>query len=116
MNSNDEFLLALSQIQVIVEEPIEYRLHYNSEGEITMCSIQNHPKDTLYVVVSKHEYDNYFRYTVVNNKLKMIDINTGYRVQLKKSDVGYKVVKNHAGLLLEPAEAYEDTEYYDGTN
>ena len=116
MNTTDEFLLALSQLQPIVEEPIEYRIHYNDNGDITMCTMQNHPRDTTYIVVTKHEYENYFRYTIVDNKLKLVDTNTGYRVQLKKSSSGYKVVKDHAGLILEPAESYANTEYYDGTN
>ena len=55
MNTTDEFLLALSQLQPIVEEPIEYRIHYNDNGDITMCTMQNHPRDTTYIVVTKHE-------------------------------------------------------------
>jgi hypothetical protein len=76
----------------------------------------NHPLDENYIVVTKEEYDNYFRYTVVEGKLKKIDTNPGYRVQLKKSTTGYPVVKNHAGLIVEVGEPYEDTEYYDTNN
>ena len=116
MNANDEFLKAFSMLEHIVEEPIEYRIHYNEHGDITQCSMQRHPIDTVYIVVSKYEYEHYYQYTIVNNKLKIIDRDPGYRVQLKKSSSGYKVVKNHAGLILEPDEAYTDTEHYDGTN
>ena len=73
MNSNDEFLLALQSLQPVVEEPIEYRIHYNADGDITMCTVRDHPTDTQYIIVTQHEYDNYFRYTVVDNKLKLID-------------------------------------------
>jgi len=116
MNTNDEFLLAISQIQPIAAEAIEYRIHYDADGRITMCSMQQHPVSEQYLVVSKQEYDNYFKYIVVNNKLKLIDNNPGYHVQLKKSDIGFKVVKDHAGLIVEPNEAYSNTEYYDRTN
>jgi hypothetical protein len=116
MNSNDEFLKALIGLETIIQEHIEYRIHYNEHGDITMCTMQDHPTDTTYLVATKDEYDNYFRYTVVNNKLKLIDIEPKYRVQLKKSDSGYQVVKNHAGVLVEPDEAYANTEYYDTVN
>jgi hypothetical protein len=116
VNSLDELIKALSQIEETAVEAIEYRIHYDDCGNITMCTMQQHPDNSQYLVVSQHEYDNYFRYYVVDNQLKKIDIPTGDRVQLKKSDSGYRVVKNHAGLLLEPAETYTDIEYYDTTN
>jgi hypothetical protein len=81
-----------------------------------MCSTRNHPTDTQYIIATQYEYDNYFRYTVVDNKLKLIDTGPKYRVQLKKSTTGYQVVKNHAGLVLEPNETFSETEYYDTAN
>lgn len=113
MNSLSEFEKALAMLTPIVEEVKEYRLHYNELGTITMCSMQNHPQDTTYIVVSRDEYDNYFRYTIVDNKLKKIDNNPGYRVQLVSSAVGYATVKKHAGLIIESTDNYQDIEYYD---
>ena len=47
MFTDEEFLKALSEFPVIVEEPREYRLHYDDvSGGIYMCTQQNHPKDT----------------------------------------------------------------------
>jgi hypothetical protein len=116
MNSLDELIKAFNLIEEIVVEPIEYRIHYDGAGNITMCSMQQHPSNTKYIVVTKEEYDNYYQYTVVDAKLKKIDRNPGSSVQLIKSDSGYQVVKNHAGIVLEPSEIYADTEYYDRTN
>jgi hypothetical protein len=116
MNSLDELIRAFSLIDEIVVEPVEYRIHYDSAGNITMCTMQDHPTETNYIVVSKEEYDNYYQYTVVDAKLKKIDRNPGSSVQLTKSDSGYQVVKNHAGIVLEPGEIYTETEYYDRTN
>jgi uncharacterized protein YpuA (DUF1002 family) len=116
MNSLDELIRAFSLIEEIVEEPIEYRIHYDTAGNITMCTMQDHPDDTQYIVVSKDEYDSYFRYYVVDSKLKKIDIPSSNSIQLTKSDSGYQVVKNHAGLIVEAGETYEDIEYYDTTN
>lgn len=113
MSWGDDFAAVIAALPQIIEEPIEYRIHYNDIGEIYLCTMQQHPTDTQYIVATQYEYDNYFRYTVVNNKLKLIDTGLNYRVQLKKSNSGYLVVKNHAGLVLEPGEAYENTEYYD---
>jgi hypothetical protein len=116
VNSLDELIKALSLIEEPIVEPIEYRIHYDDSGNITMCSMQQHPNSSQYLVVDKYEYDNYFRYYVVDNQLKKIDLPTSNRVQLKRSDTGYQVVKNHAGLLLEPDETFSETEYYDTTN
>jgi hypothetical protein len=112
----DEFLKALTMLKPIEVEPLEYRLHYDSDGNITMCSMQAHPENTNYVVVDKKTYDTYYHYVIVDGKPKLIDRMPKYRVQLKKSNSGYQVVNNHAGLILEPGEAYADTEYYDRTN
>jgi hypothetical protein len=77
-----------------------------------MCTQQSHPENTQYLVVTADEYHEYFRYYIVDGKLKKIDTNPGYRVQLKSSDQGYCVVRNHAGILLEN-EDYRDVEYYE---
>ena len=116
MNSEDEFLKAWSMIKETPAQIIEYRIHYNDQGDITMCSMVDHPDSEQYIIVNKKEYDEYYKYNVVKNKLKLIDHNPGYYVQLKKSDSGYKVVKNHSGLLIEPVESFDDIEYYASTN
>ena len=112
MNTTDEFLKAIMAIPLTIEEPIEYRFHYNQNGDIYMCTIRNHPADTNYLVVSEKEYYNYSEYQIVDGKLKMVDKTPRYHVQLKRSSQGYRVVKNHAGIILEN-ETYNDVEYYD---
>ena len=114
MFTDEEFLKALSEFPRIVEEPREYRLHYDdATGGIYMCTQQNHPKDTKYLVVDERTYLEYYKYQVVKGQLKIIDIDLGYRVQLAKSNSGYQVVKHHAGIILESGEIYRETEYYD---
>jgi hypothetical protein len=111
-----EFLEAMQKFEVIIEEPREYRLHYDDiTGGIYLCTMQNHPKDTKYLIVDERTYLEYYKYQVVNGQLKIIDIDPGYRVQLTSSDRGYRVVKDHAGIILEN-ETYKDIEYYDNTN
>jgi hypothetical protein len=106
-----EFLNALYSLTPLIEEPIEYRLHYDDTGGITMCSKQKHPENTQYLIVNELEYENYFRYYVKDGKLKKIDVDPGYRVQLKSSNQGYCVVKNHASIILENEQCAEIEHY-----
>lgn len=100
----------------VVPPVVEYRLHYNDSGEIYLCSMVDHPDTPQYLVVTRDEYDNYFRYTVVNGQLTKIDNDPGYRVQLTKSKSGYPTVAGHASLIIEPTEEYSNIEYYDRNN
>jgi hypothetical protein len=109
---SDELAKAFAMMKPIVEEVKEYRIHYDELGRIIMCTMTNHPADTTYIVVSRDEYDNYFRYTIKDGKLKKIDNNTNIRVQLVSNTKGYAVVKKHAGLILEPTDTYNEIEYY----
>ena len=113
MNTTDEFIKAIQAIEFIPDLKIEYRFYYDETGRITACSQINHQEHGEYVVVTECEYRQYYRYYIENGKLKMIDINTGYRVQLKSSTQGHRVVKNHAGIILASDEEYENVEYYD---
>jgi hypothetical protein len=103
-----------SLIKPIPQIELEYRIYYDEEGNITSCSMQNHLEGN-YIVVTRDEYDRYFQYRVINDKLLKIDSDAGYRVQLIKSTRGLKVVRGHAGLLIED-EDYTDIEYYARTN
>ena len=118
MSWEEEFNQALASFGVIVPEPIEYRVHYDDTGKITMCTMQQHPENTKYLVVEKDVYDNASRYYVnlERNRLEKIALDLGISVKLKKSDQGYAVVKNHAGLILEKNEKYPTIEYYDTVN
>jgi hypothetical protein len=113
MSTELEFIEALKNLSPLVEEPKDYRLHYDETGTIIMCSMQKHPENTQYIVVNKEIYDNYFRYYVQDSKLKLIDNDMGFRVQLKSSTQGYRVVKDHAGIILDDCEEYHDVGYYE---
>jgi hypothetical protein len=118
MSWEEELEQALKSFGAIVPDPIEYRIHYDEFGKITMCSMQNHPINTNYLVVDEKTYSDYAKYrvNVVKKQLEKVAINPGISVQLKRSDQGYCVVKNHAGLILEQDETHEDVEYYAANN
>jgi|TARA_B110000858_G_C17456681_1_gene316610 hypothetical protein len=111
-----------------LRDSTEFRIYYDALGNIIICCENNHentlreagidPAEYKYLVVSSYEYGDKWKYRVVNNKLKLIDINTGYSVQLKKGNslcYSYKTVKSHAGILIEN-EDYKDIDYYDITD
>lgn len=118
MSWQEEFEQALKSFGEIIPEPIEYRIHYDDAGNITQCTMQQHPNTTDYLVVDQETYNNYAKYrvNVIKKQLEKIAIDPGLSVKLKKSDSGYAVVKNHAGLIIESSEQFKDIEYYDTNN
>ena len=119
MSWEEEFDAAMAALGgTIVPEPIEYRLHYDDSGKITMCSQQNHPVSKQYLIVDKELYESYSQYIVDVEKkqLKKVVFDPGVSVQLKRSSQGYAVVKQHAGLILEEGETWPDMEYYESNN
>ena len=114
-NTESEFLKAIAAIQPLYIEPLEYRLYYDANGSITSCSMQSHaPGD--YVVVDKDTYDTYYHYKIVKGKAVKIERNVEYKVRLQKSNIGFRVVKNNAGILIEDDEQYDNIEYYEQRN
>lgn len=114
MSIESDFFEEVNRLLVVTPDPvIEYRLHYNEHGDIVMCSMQQHPESDNYIVTDKETYEMYFRYRVVKGKLELIKHDHGLMASLVKSTKGFKVVRNHAALLLESNETYNDTEYYD---
>jgi len=114
--SPEELKAYWAEVKPEISTQLEYRLHYNDDGDITMCSMQQHPESTQYIVVTKEEYDNYFRYCVVKGQLVKIEHNSKYRVRLKKSTKGFRTVAGHAGLVIEADEVYNNVEYYEPNN
>jgi len=115
MFTEEEFLKALASFGEIIPDPIEYRFHYDNLGNITMCSMQNHPASEQYLVVDQKTYENYthYRINVEKKRLEKVVFDPRISVKLKKSVSGYAVVKTHAGLIIEPDENYKNVEYYD---
>lgn len=104
------------QLVHTVPEELEYRVHYNAAGDIYMCTMQQHPNDTEYLVVTKEQYDTYFKYHVIKGQLKKIDTDARYCVQLQRSTSGYAVAQGHASLIIEAGDDYPHIEYYARTN
>ena len=112
----EELMKAEPLIYNLPDPIIEYRIYYDNQGNIIECSMQNHREGNDYIVVNKNEYDNYFRYTIKDKKLVLIEIDRKYNKPMKKTDQGFVTVKNHAGLLLEANETYNDIDNYARTD
>lgn len=105
-----------SLLNPTTETQVEYRLYYDINGDIILCSMHEHPEFGDYIVVDKTIYDNYFQYRIVDNRLIKMSQLAEYHARLKKSSKGFTVVKNHASILVEPDEKYTDIEYYEPRN
>jgi hypothetical protein len=92
----------------------EYRIYYDEEGNIIACAMVQHPEGDNYIVVSRDEYENYFRYFVRNGKLVLISSikQDDYSSLIVKSDSGIRVVEGHSNLVLDDEEEYLKVEYY----
>ena len=117
---NEEFWNQVQQLLVEqTPEPIEYRLHYDQLGQIYMCSMQQHPADTDYLVVDKNIYERYFDFIVKSGKLTEIERDAGYRRMLNPADQNgkFKVLRGHAGIIIEDENTDNiELEYYEYRN
>jgi hypothetical protein len=117
-SAEEEFLLAFANITP-VEIVEEYRAYYDSVGKVTFYMANNFiDTDLKWINISQEEYQaqDYQWMWVVDDKLIKRLPTYDHYFPLTRSDKGVKVVKYHAGLVLEPGETYENTEYYDKRN
>ena len=114
MNELEKFL---AEVATLVDAPKEivkeYRVYYNDTGDIVGQSMTEPHLEGTYIVVTEEEYNNIHKYTKVkDSELKLKLFNPGYKRQLIQGEPGFRVVKNHAGILLEQDENYDNTEQY----
>lgn len=114
MNELEKFL---AEVAALVDAPkeivVEYRVFYDDTGEIVGQSMTEPHLEGTYIVVTEEEYNNIHKYTKVKDgELKLKVLNAGYKRQLIPGRQPFVVVKNHAGILLEQDETYDDTEQY----
>lgn len=112
-----EFLKAIESWQppAIVEE---YRAYYDNEGQVTGFAGSGFPIEGNWIPISRETYlaHNWQNLKVKDGKLIHVEPTYNHIFALTISDKGFKVVKNHAGIILEPAEEYSTVEYYERRN
>ena len=113
-NAEEELLKAFSNI-IPVEINEEYRAYYDDENKVRFYMANKFDiDDTKWINISKEEYiaQDYQWMWVENNKLVKKLPSYKYEFPLTRSNNGNRVVKNHAGILLEANEEYPEIEYY----
>ena len=114
MNEFEKFLAEVTALVDTPEEIVtEYRVFYDDKGEIIGQSMTDPHLNGSYIVVTEEEYNNIHKYAKVKDgELKIKVFSLGYKRQLIQGETGFTVVKNHAGILLEQDETYDNTEQY----
>lgn len=115
---NESYLELLKALAEVVDRPIpvyEKRVYYD-EFENILGAVPHppYPESENYIVVSEEEFKNLNSYMIRDKKLILIPPPSNQiKVVYKKNNHGYRVVKNHAALLLEENESYPEVEHYD---
>lgn len=112
-----EFLKAIESWEPprIVEE---YRAYYDDEGWVTGFAGSGFPDGDNWIHIPRETYitHNWQHLKVKDGKLTRVEPTYDHVFALTLSDKGYKVVKNHAGILLESGEDHPNVEYYERRN
>lgn len=123
MNAEQELFKALMEAYqehlVYNPEIPEYRWYYDTNGDIKMCSMINHPDTVLpYIVVEQEIYLDYHQYYIRDGVAELIVHNVDLKRKLKKSKTGIPTIPGHAALVIEKQELenFKDIEYYDYTS
>lgn len=113
--AEEEFLKAMREYIPPMVKPDEYRAYYDENGWIIFFAANQFPPEGNWINIDKDLYitHNWTNLKVIDNAIKKVEIDTSFRVQLIKSDHGFRTVQNHAGLILEEDEEYSDVDYYD---
>jgi hypothetical protein len=117
MDANEEFLKAFESIKPN-EYKEEYRAYYDDDGWILFFTGSGFPEGDNWVNIERELYitGDWQYLKLVDGKIVKILPNYNHYFPLTKSTKGAKVVKNHAGIILDPSEEYTDIEYYDKSN
>ena len=113
-----EFLKGLMSVEPIkVKE--EYRAYYDDTGKIIYTMANSFPENNdKWVPITKTEYQKLECQWlwIENGKIIERKPNYNYIFSLRPSTKGVKIVKDHAGIVIESGEEYIDVAYYDKRN
>ena len=117
-SSEEEFIKAINSFKpVVVKE--EYRAYYDDDNKITYLMANQFPDDNNnWVEISRSQYQTLECQWLWIEKGQIVELKPTYKhhFSLTTSTKGVKIVKNHAGIVVEPAEEYTDVGYYDKRN
>lgn len=117
INGEQEFLQAMENIVPMTFKE-EFRAYYDDTDKILYLLANVFPDNNNWIEITKLQYQTLECQWLWVEKGKIIKKTPTYEHHfgLTKSVKGYKIVKNHAGIILEEGDEYLDIEYYDKRN
>ena len=113
-----EFLKGLMSVEpIIVKE--EYRAYYDESDKIIYTVANNFPEnEDKWISITKLEYQTLECQWLWIEKGQIVERKPTYNYyfSLTPSTKGVKIVKNHAGIVIEQGEEHADIGYYDKRN
>ena len=113
-----EFLKAMESFgSIIVKE--EYRIYHDDDGKVLYVSAHKFPDDNNnWVEISRSQYQTLECQWLWIEKGQIVERKPTYNhyFSLTTGTKGVKIVKNHAGIVVESGEEYPDVWYYDKIN
>lgn len=113
-----EFYKGLISVELIVVEE-EYRAYYDDTDKILYTAANKFPENNdNWIPITKTEYQTLECQWLWRENDKIVERkpNYNYYFSLRSSTKGVKIVKDHAGIVVETGEDYEDIAYYDKRN
>jgi hypothetical protein len=113
--TEEEFIKALLSIETIIVKE-EYRIYYADDNKALYVAANQFPNDNdNWLLITKEQYmtlDCQWLW-IENNEIVEKKPNYNHYFSLTSSTKGVKIVKNHAGIVIEDGEEYTDIGYYD---
>ena len=116
--TEEEFIKAITSFKPIVVKE-EYRAYYDGDNKIMYLMANQFPDDNNnWIPITKVQYQTLECQWLWLEKGQLVERKLTYNhyFSLTTSTKGVKIVKNHAGIVVEPGEEYTDVGYYDKRN
>ena len=117
-SSEEEFIKAINSFKPIVVKE-EYRAYYNDDNKIMYLMANQFPNDNInWIPITRAQYQTLECQWLWVEKGQIVERKPTYNhyFSLTPSTKGVKIVKNHAGIVVEQGEEYADIGYYDKRN
>lgn len=114
LSDTEKALLEAWKMVKPIETKEEYRAYYDEQGKVQFLTALEHPEGDNWISISREVYvAQKFNFSwVVDGKLiEKLPTNKHY-FSLTQGVKDVKIVKNHAGIVIDDNEDYPDVDYY----
>jgi hypothetical protein len=116
--TEEEFIKAMESIELVIVKE-EYRAYYDNDNKIMSLMANQFPDDNdNWLTITRSQYQTLECQWLWLEKGQIVERKPTYNhyFSLTASTKGVKIVKNHAGIVIESGEEYTDIGYYDKIN